>query len=134
MEGEPAVAVTSAGTWFGYNDDQGCLLNPLATYHLTGVQLIPAGGGSPKYVTFTPPTGGYLSGDPALAPDPQEPGSVLLATLEDTAQGPGLAVYSVSPSLRVTKLPTPSIGKSPSDDKEFIASDQGQHSPWSGRT
>src|SRR6059036_3640117 len=50
VEGEPAVTVTSAGTWVAYNDDQGCPLNPVTQLHLTSVQLVPARGGAPRYV------------------------------------------------------------------------------------
>lgn len=135
VEGEPAVTVTSAGTWVGYNDDQGCPLLPTVTLHLSGLQLIPAGGGAPRYVRIDAPAGEYLSGDPALAPDPQHPGSVLLATLQSRPSGLGLAVYSVSPSLRVTTLPNPSVDpKHTSDDKELIASDTNPKSRFRGRT
>jgi len=33
VEGEPTVAVTVAGTWVAYNDDQGCPVNPVAHLH-----------------------------------------------------------------------------------------------------
>ncbi|MDP9102093.1 MAG: hypothetical protein M3N21_08110 [Actinomycetota bacterium] len=134
IEGEPAVAVTSAGTWVGYNDDQGCPLNPTAHLHLTSLQLVPAAGGAPRYVPVAAAAGGYLSGDPALAPDPVHPGSVLLAGLEAMASGDiDVTVYRVSPGLTWTRLPGPHVSGT-FDDKEFMASDLSRRSRWRGRT
>jgi len=133
VEGEPTVAVTSAGTWVAYNDDQGCPANPAAHLHLTSAQLV-TGQGATRYVPIKAAGGGYLSGDPALAPDPNHPGSVLLANLEDMANGDiDITVYRISPKLKVTPLPSPHV-KGTFDDKEFMASDTSPHSRFRGRT
>lgn len=136
LEGEPTVTVTSAGSWVAYNDDQNCPLNPEAKLHLTSVQLLPAKGGAPEYVSFpADQPGQYLSGDPALTPDPTHPGSVILATLYEYANGLGLAAFRIDPNLKVTTLPIPTIDpKAPDDDKEFIASDTWKSSRYRGRT
>jgi hypothetical protein len=134
VEGEPTVTVTSAGTWVAYNDDQGCPLNPVAKLHLTSVQLVPARGGAPRYVQITAHGGGYLSGDPALAPDPHHPGAVLLANLESLSSGNiDVTVYRISPALTATPLPSPHVGGT-FDDKEFMASDLSSVSRFRGRT
>jgi len=133
VEGEPTVAVTSAGTWVAYNDDQGCPLNPVAHLHLTSVQLI-TGQGAPKYVQVKAAGGGYLSGDPALAPDPNHPGSVLLANLESLPSGDLIVTaYRISPRLTATSLPRPHVSGT-FDDKEFMASDTSSRSRFRGRT
>ena len=133
VEGEPTVAVTSVGTWVAYNDDQGCPANPVAHLHLTSVQLI-TGNGS-KYVPIAAAGGGYLSGDPALAPDPNHSGSVLLANLEYIAKTGAIVVtaYRISPSLHVIPLPSPHVDGT-FDDKEFMASDTSARSRFRGRT
>jgi len=133
VEGEPTVAVTGAGTWVAYNDDQGCPANPVAKLHLTSVQLV-TGQGAPRYVQMKAHGGGYLSGDPALAPDPHHPGSVLLANLESLSNGTiEITVYRISPSLQATALPSPHVSGT-FDDKEFMASDLSSASPFRGRT
>ena len=134
VEGEPTVTVTSAGTWVAYNDDQGCPLNPAAHLHLTSVQLVPARGGAPRYVQIKAAGGGYLSGDPALAPDPHHPGSVLLANLESLSTGEiHITVYRITPSLSAAPIPSPHVSGT-FDDKEFMASDLSSHSRFRGRT
>jgi hypothetical protein len=134
VEGEPTVAVTAAGTWVAYNDDQGCPLNPAANLHLTSVQLVPVHGGAPRYVQIKAAGGGYLSGDPALAPDPHHPGSVLLANLEYLSNGEtDITVYRISPSLTATPIPSPHVAGT-FDDKEFMASDVSSRSRFRGRT
>src|SRR3954463_15616392 len=128
VEGEPSVTVTSAGTWVAYNDDQGCPANPAAHLHLTSVQLVPARGGAPRYVQIKAAGGGYLSGDPALAPDPHHPGSVLVANLESMPNGDLLVTaYRISPRLTATPLPRPHVAGT-FDDKEFMASDTSSRS------
>src|SRR4051794_4998513 len=136
IEGEPAITVTSAGTWVAYNDDQGCPLNPVAHLHLTSIQLVPAHGGAPRYVQIKAAGGGYLSGDPALAPDPHHPGSVLLANLESLTSSGELhvTVYRITPSLHAAAIPSPHVVSGTFDDKEFIASDLSSHSRFHGRT
>ena len=136
LEGEPTVTVTSAGSWVAYNDDQSCPINLAASLHLTSLQLLPNGGGSARYVSFPPAKPGeFLSGDPALTPDPTHPGSVILATLYQYSAGLGLAAFRIDPNLRVSVLPSPTIdSKNPGDDKEFIASDIWSSSRYRGRT
>jgi len=132
FESEPEIAYTSAGTWVGYNDDTGCPL--LATQlRLTGVQLLPAGGGAHRYVDL-PLTGGisFYSGDPDLAPDPDGRGGALLASLVETAKGLQLAVVRLPVTGKATLLPSPSLGVS--DDKEYLATDTGSRSRFRGRT
>ena len=132
VEGEPATAVTAAGIWVAYNDDQGCPLNPVAHLHLTSVQLITQG--APRYVSVEAAGGGYLSGDPALAPDPNHPGSVLLAGLESMRNGDiYVTAYRINPRLQATALPGPHVSGT-FDDKEFMASDTSTRSPYRGRT
>ena len=133
VEGEPTVAVTAAGVWVAYNDDQGCPLSPVAHLHLTSVQFVPAQG-APRYVQIKAAGGGYLSGDPALAPDPNHPGSVLLANLESMSNGElHVTAYRISPALVSSPLPHPHVSGT-FDDKEFMASDTSTTSRFRGRT
>lgn len=129
-ETEPEVAVTSAGTWVGYNDDGGCPLLPGKSF--TTVQLLPRGGGAPRLVSLPPlPGDDSYSGDPELAPDGTT-GGVVLSTLRfvsDTGLPSvgvnvgalQLEVFRIGPDLSVTKLPTPESGGA---DKEFLAVDR----------
>src|SRR4051794_5297585 len=109
VEGEPTVAVTSAGTWVAYNDDQGCPLNPVAHPHLPSGHLIPGPGGQ-KYERVHAAGDGDLSGEPALAPHPNHPGSVLLAK-HDPLQSGNLIVptYRINPQLTATSLKRPHV-------------------------
>jgi hypothetical protein len=132
FESEPEITHTSAGTWVGYNDDTGCPL--LATQlRLTGVQLLPAGGGARRYIDLPPAweSTGYYSGDPDLAPDPSGNGGVLLASLISNEKGLVVGVVRISPSGHATVLPSPSLGAS--DDKEYLATDTGARSRFRGR-
>jgi hypothetical protein len=136
LEGEPSTAVTSAGTWVAYNDDQTCPINPTGHFHLTTVQLLPEGGGQARLVTSSPLVEGeYFSGDPALAPDPAHPGSVLLATLLGEPNGSLIVgAFRIAPSLVMTRLPKVTITGTVTDDKEFLASDTGRASRYRGRS
>lgn len=138
-ESEPDVVVTRAGTWVAYNDLHQCW-TPVAN-ELTSalsIQLLPAGGGPPRYLRVEPRGGGFHNGDPALAPDPSGDG-VVVASLHFTGDWPvtsttGVSLYRVSPSLRVTPLPSPALhGAQESADKELIATDTSPRSPWRGR-
>ena len=136
FESEPEIAHTKAGTWVGYNDDTGCpWLGSVAVtqLRLTGVTLIPAGGGPRRYVNLPLDKRiGYYSGDPDLAEDPRGDGGVLLASMVGTEQGTQLAVVRIPPKGAATLLPNPSLGAI--DDKEFLATDTGPRSRFRGRT
>jgi hypothetical protein len=129
-EGEPETAVTAKGTWVAYNDDHQCPLTP-GFSRIEEVQLIPPQG-KPEFIPLTAPAGEVISGDPDLAPAPD--GGVYLAALwQDSSGALGLKILRISPSLKVTLLPTPSLhGANNSDDKEFIAVDQTPGSRWRG--
>ena len=142
-EGETAVAITAAGTWVGYNDLGLCQApNYVLGQRVTGLQLLPTGGGPAKLIELSPleTRAGYW-GDPALAPDVDGRG-VVLATLAGTSD-PEVGVNSGSSAtirlevLRVsgtgvaTRLPAVS-GPKPSDDKEAVAVDRGPRSPRRG--
>jgi hypothetical protein len=129
-EGEPETTVTSKGTWVAYNDDHQCPLTP-SFNRIEEVQLIPPQG-KPVFIPLTPRTGEVVSGDPDLAPAPD--GGVYLASLWGETNGAlDLKILRISPALKVTELPTPSLhGASTSDDKEFIAVDQTPGSKWRG--
>jgi len=129
-EGEPETAVTAKGTWVAYNDDHNCPLTP-GFNRIEEVQLIPPQG-QPVFIPLAPPAGEVISGDPDLAPAAD--GGVYLASLwQDTNSALGLKILHISPSLKVTALPTPSLhGSNNSDDKEFIAVDQTPGSRWRG--
>lgn len=133
FESEPEIAHTAAGTWVGYNDDTGCPLSPTAQLRLTGVQLLPADGGPPRYVELPQAwkSFGYYSGDPDLAPDPRGDGGALLASLIEIDGGLHVGVVRISPKGKATLLPSPSLGTS--DDKEYLATDTGARSRFRGR-
>ena len=136
-ESEPEVVRTAAGTWVGYNDSHDCLLPVLIEgTHVTGLQLIPAGGGAPRPVTLTPfADGDYFLGDPALSPDPNGAGVILASLYVHKSGGMTAEVLRVSPSLKVTRLPSPALraGDQNSDDKEFVTADLGKRSRYRGR-
>jgi hypothetical protein len=129
-EGEPETTVTAKGTWVAYNDDHQCPATP-GLNRIEEVQLIPPQG-SPHFIPLTAPAGEIILGDPDLAPAGD--GGVYLASLwQDGTGALGLKILRISPSLKVTLLPTPSLhGRNNSDDKEFIAVDQTPGSRWRG--
>ena len=129
-EGEPETTVTAKGTWVAYNDDHQCPLTP-GFNRIEEVQLIPPQG-KPVFIPLMAGTGEVISGDPDLAPAGD--GGVYLSSLWQDANGTlGLKILRISPSLKVTQLPTPSLhGTNTSDDKEFIAVDQTPGSRWRG--
>lgn len=137
VEGEPDVVVTKAGTWVGYNDDHDCLYPVVSELtRLTTVQLLPAGGGKPKVVPLKPlKAGDYLSGDPALAPDPKGDGVYLATLYAHASGGVTIEMFRISPSLTVRHVPSPAVHApaQSSDDKEFIASDTNPRSRYRGR-
>ncbi|MDQ1699336.1 MAG: hypothetical protein QOG34_1199 [Frankiaceae bacterium] len=129
-EGEPETAVTAKGIWVAYNDDHQCPLTPTFD-RIEEVQLIPPQG-KPVFIPLTARSGEIISGDPDLAPAGD--GGVYLASLWGETNGAfDLRILRISPSLKVTELPTPSLhGANASDDKEFIAVDQTPGSRWRG--
>ncbi|MCA1823425.1 MAG: glycoside hydrolase, partial [Frankia sp.] len=132
-ESEPEATWTSAGTWVAYNDLRECGFNPLIS-RVTGVQLIPARGGAPRFVELpTAPLGEAYSGDPELMPDPRGDGSVVLTTLYSNGSGLTLGMFRITPALQVTRLPSPSRTSGASDDKEFAAVDTSPRSKYRGR-
>ena len=136
FESEPEIAHTKAGTWVGYNDDTGCpWLGSVdeGRFRLTGVTLIPAGGGPRRYVELPlDKRVSFYSGDPDLAEDPRGDGGVLLASLVGTPNGTQLAVVRIPAKGKATLLPNPSLGRS--DDKEYLATDTSSRSRFRGRT
>jgi len=121
-EGEAAVAVVDHGTWVAYNDDHTCPISPDANLRLTSLQFIDRTG-HPHYVQLTASQGGYLSGDPALAPDPRHSDAAVLATMEVFGDySKGLGVYRVRPTGSVASLRFPHISGA-TDDKDAIAVD-----------
>lgn len=139
VEGEPDVVVTRAGTWVAYNDDHECVYSYYLGQmrRLTSLQLVPAGGGAPRYVERLLPTRSdeTLFGDPALAPDPHGDGVLLATMYSDSADDVTMEVFRVTPSLSVTRLPSSAIHPPGSNvsDKEFLATDTNRRSRWFGR-
>ena len=134
-ESEPALAITSAGTWVGYNDLGLCQAADAALgNHITFVQLLPAAGGSARVVPLPPLELGWgYVGDPALAADADGRGVVLTSLAANSTPQVGttsvssvslrLEVLRISAAGAVQRLPAAS-GPTPFDDKEAVAVDR----------